>query len=261
MLAAALQTAGMPPVPTRVWLALVVVAMSVVVAFVISRLIKRLLVRIGIPSYIEGTSFERSVRNFGTTTVTVVTRLLFLFVIGVGVLVALTVIEISYADRFWNNVAGYLPRVFVALLVVIVGTVVGDKVELLVAERLRSVKLPEANVVPLLAKYTVFFVTALVALSQLRVATLPLLVVLGAYLLAVIVFGGVAGQDLLASGTAGTYLLLNQPYGIGDEIRVGDTRGVVQEVNLFVTHIETDDEEHIVPNRLVLTEGVVRIRS
>lgn len=261
MSAFVLQNPGMPPVPTRVWLALVVVAMSIVVAFIVSRLTRRLLVRLGVPDYIEGTSFERSVRNFGTTTVSVVTRLLFLFVVGVGVLVALSIVEISYADRFWNNVAGYLPRLFVALLIVIVGTVVGDKVELLVAERLRSVKLPETSVVPILAKYTVFFVTALLVLSQLGVAMLPLLVVLAAYLLAVIVFGAVAAHDLLTSATAGTYLLLHQPYGIGDEIRVGNTRGVVQEVGLFVTHIETDQEEHIVPNRLVLTEGVVRIRS
>jgi small-conductance mechanosensitive channel len=256
-----LQSSQMPPVPTRVWLALVVVAMGVLVGFVLARLSRRLLVRVGVPSYIEGTSFERAVRNFGTSTVRIVTRLLFLFVVGVSLLVALSIVEIDYADRFWNNVAGYLPQLFVALLVIIVGTVVGDKVELLVAERLRGVKLPETNLVPLLAKYTVYFVTALVVLSQLGVATLPLLVLLSAYLLAVIVFGAVAGHDLLASGTAGTYLLLNQPYGIGDEIQVGDTRGIVQEVGLFVTHIETDDEEHIVPNRLVLTEGVVRIRS
>jgi small-conductance mechanosensitive channel len=256
-----LQASEMPPVPTRVWLALVVVAMGVLVGFVLARLSRRLLVRVGVPSYIEGTSFERSVRNFGTSTVSVLTRLLFLFVVGVSLLVALSIVEITYADRFWNNVAGYLPQLFVALLVVIVGTVVGDKVQLVVAERLRGVKLPEANVIPALAKYTVFFLTALVALSQLGVATLPLVVLLAAYLLAVVVFGAIASRDLLASGTAGTYLLLNQPYGIGDEVRVGDTRGIVQEVGLFVTHIETDDEEHIVPNRLVLTEGVVRIRS
>ena len=203
-----LQT-GMPPVPTRVWFALVVVAMGVVVAFIISRLTRRLLVRIGIPSYIEGTSFERSVRNFGTTTVSVVSRLLFLFIVGVSVLVALSIVEISYADRFWNDVAGYLPSLFVALLVVIVGTVVGDKVELMVAERLRGVKLPETNLLPLLAKYTVFFITALIALSQLGIATLALIVLLAAYLLAVIVFGAVAAHDLLAAGAAGTYLLLN----------------------------------------------------
>lgn len=256
-----LQASEMPPIPTRVWLALVVVAMGILIGVILARLSRRFLVSIGIPSYIEGTSFERSVRNFGTSTVKVLTRLLFLFVIGVTLLVALSIVEIRYADRFWNNVAGYLPQLFVALLVVIIGTVVGDKVELVVSERLRGVKLPETNVIPIFAKYTVFFVTALVALSQLGVATLALIVLLAAYLFGVIAFGAVAGRDLLASGTAGTYLLLHQPYSIGDEVRVGDTRGIVQEVGLFVTHIETDGEEHIVPNRIVLSDGVVRIRS
>jgi len=107
----------------------------------------------------------------------------------------------------------------------------------------------------------VLFVAILIALSQIGVAVLALIVLLGAYALALIVFTAIATHDLLASGTAGVYLLLNQPYSIGDEVKVGGQRGIVQEVDLFVTHIETDGEEHIIPNRTVLQDGIVRIQQ
>jgi small-conductance mechanosensitive channel len=70
----------------------------------------------------------------------------------------------------------------------------------------------------------------------------------------------VAFKQMLASGAAGIYLLLHQPYGIGDEVRVGDTRGIVCEMDLFVTHVESDEEEVILPNDKVFERGVARIR-
>jgi len=56
-------------------------------------------------------------------------------------------------------------------------------------------------------------------------------------------------------------LLLNQPYGIGDEVRIGDQTGIVQEVDLFVTKIEDDSEEYIVPNRKIFENGIIRMRD
>jgi len=74
------------------------------------------------------------------------------------------------------------------------------------------------------------------------------------------VFAVVALWDFLRSGAAGVYLLLEQPYSIGDRVTIADSTGVVQEVDLFVTRIEDDDVEYVVPNRTVLREGVARER-
>jgi small-conductance mechanosensitive channel len=89
---------------------------------------------------------------------------------------------------------------------------------------------------------------------------MALLVLLFLYFLGIIVFGVVALWDFLRSGAAGVYLLLEQPYSIGDRVRIGDSEGVVQEVDLFVTRVEEDDMEYVVPNRKVLREGVARER-
>lgn len=248
-------------IPPRVWLSVLIVIIGFVLSYLVAAINRRILERAGVPESLEGTAIERTAREFGTSTVRIVAKLTGYFVLLLSLLVALTVAELGYADLFWSGVAVFLPQLFVAVAIVLIGVVVADKAELFVAERLRGIKLPEIGVVPTLVKYSILFIATLVALGQIGVATLALIVLLGAYLIALVVFTAIATHDLFASCAAGVYLLLNQPYGIGDEVRVAGQRGIVQEVDLFVTRIETDGEEHIIPNRSVFKNGIVRIRE
>ena len=248
-------------IPDRIWLALFVLVLGVIAAFVVGVINRRLLTRAGVPEVIEGTAFERTAREFDTSTVHILSKLSSYFIIAVTVIVALTVADIRYLEQFWTATAAFLPQLFIAVLVLIVGVVIGDKAELLVAERLRGVKLPELGVLPPLVKYSVVYVAALIALGQIGVQTLALVVLLAAYAFAVVLFAALATKDLVASAAAGVFLLLQQPYVIGDEVRVAGERGVVQEVDLFVTRIESDGEEHVVPNHSVFRDGIVLIRD
>ncbi|OSO94174.1 mechanosensitive ion channel protein MscS [Halorubrum ezzemoulense DSM 17463] len=245
----------------RIWLALAVLLFGLALAYLTGVINRRLLRRAGVPEVIEGTTFERTAREFDTSTVRILAQLSSYFIVAVAVIVALTVADVNYLEQFWSGVAAFLPRLFVAAVVVIVGVVVGDKAELLVAERLRGIKLPELGVLPTVVNSSVVYVAALIALGQVGVQTLALIVLLAAYAFAVVLFAALATKDLVASAAAGVFLLLRQPYGIGDEVRVAGERGVVQEVDLFVTHIETDGEEHVLPNHVVFREGIVLIRE
>lgn len=248
-------------VPDRWLLAAGVLVLGVVLAVLAGRLNRRLLERAGVPEAIEKTAFERTARSFGTSTVAIVAGLSMYFLVGITLLVALTVADITFTQRFWGSVIALVPQLFVAAFVLIVGVVVGDKVELAVGERLRGVRLPEVGFIPRLARYSVIYIAVLIALGQVGVSTAALLVLLAVYAFGLVFLGGLALKDVLSSGAAGVYLLLNQPYGIGDRIRVGECEGIVQEVDMFTTHVETDDEEYIVPNGRVLSEGVVRFRQ
>lgn len=246
--------------PMRYWLALAVLVLGFLLAYLVGIVERRLLRRAGVPTVIEGTAFERTARDLGTSTVAILAKLGSYFVVFFTVLVALTVAQVQYTTTFWNQVAAFLPRFLFAVLVLVVGVVVGDKVELLIKESLRGVKLPEVGVLPTLAKWTVFYVAGLVALNLVGVPVLALVVLLAAYLLLAILLSALAFKDMLASAAAGVYLLLEQPYGIGDEVRIGDRQGIVQETDVLVTRIENDEEEHVVPNRLVFRDGIVRVR-
>ncbi|QKY21758.1 mechanosensitive ion channel [Halolamina sp. CBA1230] len=248
-------------IPERVWLALGVFVLALVLAWLVVRVNAGLLRRAGLPETIEGTAFERTVRGIGTSTVAILSQLSGWFIAILGAIIAISIAEPSYADQFWSRTTGFFPSFFVALLILIVGVVVGDKVGILLSERLRSVKLPQIGIVPTAAKYSVFYVAVVLALDQIGVATFALVVLLALYVLALIVFTVVAGKQLLTSAAAGLYLFLNEPYGIGDEVKIGDQRGIVQEIDLFVTHIESDGEEYVVPNDRVFEGGIVIVHD
>jgi len=239
--------------------ALIIVA-GLVFGLFAARLSRRVLYRIGLDESVQGTSFERTVRSFGTSTVSLISVFSMLIVIGVSFLIALAVADVTYTAAFWGSVAVFVPKLLVAIFVLIIGTLAGDKAELAVAERLKSVKLPEISLLPTFAKYSIFYLAALIALGQVGVATSALLVLLAAYLFGIVFVAGLAFKDLLTSGAAGMYLLLTQPYNIGDEVDIGDCEGIVQEITVFVTRIESDDAEYIVPNRRALERGIVRKR-
>jgi len=246
---------------TALTLALVILLGGALVAYLVWRWTHALFRRTGLNDTVEGTTFERAANRFGTSTAGIIGLLLAVSVAVVTALTALNVARGFDLAVFWPRATALLPQVLVAVVAVIAGIVLGDKAGLAVQERLRSVKLPEAALVPELVKYSIYYIAALIALAQVGVATTALLVLLGAYVFGLILLAAVAFKDLLSAAAAGVYLLLNEPYSIGDEVRIDDRRGIVQEVTMFVTHVETDGEEHIIPNNRVFRSGIVRVRN
>ncbi|WP_276247033.1 mechanosensitive ion channel domain-containing protein [Haladaptatus sp. YSMS36] len=244
----------------RFFFALFVFVGGLLLGYVIGRSIQRLLVSSGVPDAVEGTPFERTARGLGTSTVSLISQLTALFIAILATLLALRILGLS-TEFFFGQLTAFMPRLFVAALAIILGLIISDKAGLVVSERLRSIKLPEVNIIPQMVRYSIIYIAVLIALGQIGVATGALLILLGVYVFGVVFLGGIAFRDLLSSSAAGVYLLLNQPYGIGDEIAIGDRRGIVQEVDVFVTHIESDDEEYIIPNAHVFDSGIVRIRT
>jgi small-conductance mechanosensitive channel len=241
--------------------ALLVLIGGLVLGLFIGRLNRRLLWALGVDEAVEGTSFERALQSFGTSTVSLFARLTAWFIYGLAVLAALHTAGLLRTEVFWLRATGLIPNLIVAAAILAAGIVIGDKVELTISEALKGVKLPEISILPLVAKYTVVFVAVLLAAGQIGISTLALLVLLAAYAFGIILLSGLALQDLLRSASAGVYILLRDPYGIGDQVEIGDHAGVVQEVTVFVTRIEDEGREYVVPNHRALQAGVVVIRE
>ncbi|AFZ71618.1 mechanosensitive ion channel family protein [Natronobacterium gregoryi] len=242
-------------------IAAAVLALGLVAGYLVGRLNNELLTAAGVPDAVEGTPFERTAQSIGTSTVEIVARLSSWFIYGIAVLTAIHIAQLLDTDMFWFRVVDFIPQLFVAVLVLILGFIIADKSELIVSEYLRGVKLPEVSLLPKLVKYSVLYVTFIIALAQIGIHVLALLILLAIYTGGLVVVFVVAFKGFLISSAAGIYLLLEQPYSIGDEIEIGDQSGIVQEVDLFVTKIENDSKEYIVPNRKVFEDGIVRLRE
>ncbi|MXR52233.1 mechanosensitive ion channel [Halovenus sp. WSH3] len=241
--------------------AVVLLLTGVLLSYLTWRWTHTLFRRTGINEAVEGTTFERTVARFGTSTSGIIATLLAIFVYVLTAITAFNVARLLNFELFWAQVTRNLPGLFIAVLAVIVGLIAGDKSEIIIQERLRSVKLPEVSLIGATAKYSIYYIAALIALAQLGVATTALLVLLAAYAFGLVFLSGIAFKQFLTAGAAGVYLLLVEPYTIGDEVRIDDKRGIVQEIDMFVTRIEADGEEYIIPNQQVFRSGIIRIRG
>lgn len=247
-------------VTNRLFMAAAVFILGSILGYITGEVNRRLLERAGVGDAVDGTAFERTMRGLGTSTVSVVSKLSMWFIIGISLLAALTIAEVRYTEQFWTEFTRFIPTLFVAILVLISGIVIGDKLQLVVSERLRGIKFPQVTVIPRLVKYSVVYVAGLVALSQIGVAINALLILLAVYAFGVVFLGGIALKDLLAASAAGMYLIFTQPYSIGDEIQIADQQGIVQEITTFVTHVENNDEEYVIPNHHIFQYGIARKR-
>lgn len=73
---------------------------------------------------------------------------------------------------------------------------------------------------------------------------------------------GFALQDVLGNLFAGVILLVQHPFTIGDQIRVGDQEGFVENVRVRDTVILTYDGERVfIPNRTVFSNPIINYSS
>jgi small conductance mechanosensitive channel len=86
-------------------------------------------------------------------------------------------------------------------------------------------------------KILILVVVVMAVLGQFGVQTASLVAVLGALGLAV----GLAWQGVLADFAAGIMILVMRPFKVGDAVDIAGTSGVVQEIGIVVTKLNTFD--------------------
>ncbi|OIB56439.1 mechanosensitive ion channel family protein [Natrialba sp. SSL1] len=105
-------------------------------------------------------------------------------------------------------------------------------------------------------------VTALILLGSVAIAATvagfgTILVALSALGGAVVLAVGFAAQDLIANFVAGVFIVKDEPFTIGDIVEWDDNQGVVRDIQLRVTQLETYDNELVTVPNSELADSVV----
>lgn len=105
-----------------------------------------------------------------------------------------------------------------------------------------------------LAKGVFAVLVTVVVLNQMGFAIAPLVAAIGA-----MAFGAsFAVQGLLSNFGAGLAIILTRPFKIGDTIETRGTSGLVKEIRLGQTLLETEDGEIVsIPNHMILGQVLV----
>lgn len=156
----------------------------------------------------------------------------------------------------WEGFVKNLPLVGIALVVVVLGVVIAGwaaKTTTRTMKRTRS----DAMVVSLVARLVRIAVVVAFILLALSVA--------GVSVSAALASLGIAGlalafalQNILENFVSGMLLLIRKPFRAGDQIRVNDLEGTVEEIDLRVTKlVDYDGELVLIPNADVFRSTIL----
>lgn len=155
--------------------------------------------------------------------------------------------SLDFAELIESYAVPWLINIGFAVLIFVIGRLLVS-----VVVRVAKAVMSRANVDPMLIHFIGSILTGLLVLvvivasiDQLGVDTTSFVAIIGAAGLAV----GLALQKSLGNFAAGVMLIVFKPFKVGDYVEAGDTSGVVTEIRIFNTVMNTPDNKLvIVPN-------------
>jgi small conductance mechanosensitive channel len=174
-------------------------------------------------------------------------------------LVAAASVGQAFTD-LWHKIADIGPKWLVALAVLIIAWLLARLVRFLVQKAISKTS-TQGHVDLLLARGAaglVLLAGIVVALSEVGMSFSAALATLGLASVGI----GFALQGVLSNLFAGIILLIQHPFTIGDQIRVGEQEGVVENIRVRDTQVLTYDGQRVfIPNKTVFDSPIVNYSS
>ena len=163
-----------------------------------------------------------------------------------------------YLNMFAAIAAAYLPKVLFALLTLVIGFWIANRIARLISKALERNKV-ETTVIPFLSSIanTIMKVMVLISVAGMfGIETTSFVALIGAAGLAI----GLALQGSLGHFASGVLLLIFRPYKVGDLVSVAGFTGEVESIQVFNTVLKTlDNKRIIVPNGAVTAGAITNI--
>lgn len=150
--------------------------------------------------------------------------------------------------------AEFLPRLLLGVVVFLISLLAARLAGRAVERAARNADQELARLLARLTTVATLIVGTVIALDQVNFNVTGFVAGLGLVGFTL----GFAFQDIAKNFMAGTLLLMQQPFGIGDVIEVAGYEGEVTDVDIRATTIKTyDGQEVIVPNADVYTSAII----
>jgi small-conductance mechanosensitive channel len=206
--------------------------------------------RWGVHDTLEGLGVERSLA-------VLIARAVRIAIVVVVIFAALSLLGLEFLSDSLNAVILYLPRVFVALALLVAGIAIGGIVRRQVDRLAGQMDIP--GPVGALAEALILGVFAVTALAQLGIPTEVLMllaaILLGAVALTIALAFGIGGRDTAREVSARRYV--EGAFRVGEEITVAGTRGRVAAIEATGTVLETSAGDRVrVPNSQLVASVV-----
>jgi small-conductance mechanosensitive channel len=206
--------------------------------------------RWGVHEILDGLGLERSLS-------VLIARAVRIAIVVVVLFAALSLLGLEFLSASLNAVILFLPRVFVALALLVAGIAIGQVVRRHVDQLAEQMDIP--GPVGGLTEALIMGVFAVTALAQLGIPTQVLLllatILLGAVALTLALAFGLGGRETAREVSARRYV--EGAFAIGEEVSVGGNRGRIAAFEATGTVLETSGGERVrIPNSQLVASVV-----
>lgn len=241
--------------------ALVVVLLGFVVAKLLDALLSKLLAKLGLDRLMGGTGLTKIIGRAGVRVPisTLIGKIVYWFVLLIFLVSAAESLGLQRVSATLDMLALYLPKVFGAALVLLVGVLLAQLVNGLVRGAAEGVGVDYSAGLGRIAQGLVIIISISVAISQLEVKTdlLNHVIVIGLLTvgLAVALALGLGSREIAGQIIAGIYV--RELFQVGQLVQIGEVEGQIEEIGTVKTILLTDDGELVsFSNRILLDQRV-----
>ncbi|MEM9077923.1 MAG: mechanosensitive ion channel domain-containing protein [Bacteroidota bacterium] len=157
-----------------------------------------------------------------------------------------------------GNLLRYLPRLFSALALMMIGLYVGNFVKTTVKRLFDSLEFSGSNVVSNLLFYIIVIFISITALNQAGIDTTiitnNITMILGAFLLAFALGLGLGSRDIITDLLRSFYT--RRTYAVGDKIVIGEHSGTVEAIENNSLTLVTKSGRYVIPIKDVASAKV-----
>lgn len=247
----------------RLFGALLVVAVGFVVAKLLDTLLSKVLAKVGVDRLVAGTGVTKLLGRAGIRLPisALIGKIVYWFVLLIFLVSAAESLGLARVSATLDMLALYVPKVFGAGVILLVGVLLAQLVNGLVRGAAEGVGLEYASGLARVAQGLVIIIIISVAIGQLEVKTELLNYVIAIALISVGLAAalalGLGSRELVSQILAGIYV--RELYEVGQRVRLEGLQleGEIEEIGTAKTLLLTDEGELVsVANRVLLEQRV-----
>lgn len=245
-----------PDVVTAVFILIV----GLIISKIISKAIKKALSKIGVDKIGEKLNEIDIVQkaNMDVKISTILSKTVYYFLVLLFAVAATSVLGIPEISQLFADIFNFIPRLIVALIVLILGTLIADALRKMVHTGLKSLGVSSAGILSSVVFYFLFINIVIVALSQAEINTEFLAqnisIIIGGIVLAFAIGYGLASKDVMANMIASFYT--GKQFQVGDKITIDGITGVISDIDKSTLTIKTETGRVMFPLNKAVNQKV-----
>ncbi len=241
--------------------ALILVVLGFLVAKLLDTLLTKLLAKLGLDRLMSGTGLTKLLARIGikAKVSTLIGKIVYWFVLLIFLISAAESLGLERVSATLDVLALYVPKMFAAALVLLAGILLAQLLNTTVKGAAEGVRLEYAAGLGRVVQSMVIIISVSVAIGQLEIKAELLNYVVAIVLLSIglacALALGLASKGIASQIIAGIYV--RELYELGQQIKVGDVEGRIEEMGTVKTILINDNGEWFyLANRVLLEQQV-----